>query len=89
VVSFTARLLYFRAKSPWYSLDRKLGGPQTRYEIGGEEKSSQPLLEFEPQPIAQRCTTKDCFKIKEGKMSEIHSTHWENQKYIQHFGQKA
>jgi hypothetical protein len=28
-------------KSPWYPLDRRLGGPQNRSERGGEEKNSQ------------------------------------------------
>jgi len=39
VVSFT---LYPQGKSPWYPLDRRLGGPQSRFERGGEEKNSQP-----------------------------------------------
>jgi hypothetical protein len=30
VVSFTPRPLYPQGKSPWYSLDRRLGGPQSR-----------------------------------------------------------
>jgi hypothetical protein len=29
-------------KNPWYSLDRKLGGAQSRSGRGGEEKNSQP-----------------------------------------------
>jgi hypothetical protein len=29
VVSFTPRPLYSRGKSPWYPLDRRLGGPQS------------------------------------------------------------
>jgi hypothetical protein len=28
--------------SPWYPLDRRLGGPQSRSGIGGEEKNPQP-----------------------------------------------
>jgi hypothetical protein len=31
-----------QGKSPWYPLDRRLGGPQSRYGRGGEEKNSQP-----------------------------------------------
>jgi hypothetical protein len=37
VVSFTPQLLYPQGKSPWYPLDRRLGGPQSRSERGGEE----------------------------------------------------
>jgi hypothetical protein len=40
-------------------LDRRLGGPQSRYGRGGEEKNSQPLPGIEPpiiQPVAQRYT---------------------------------
>jgi hypothetical protein len=35
-------------KSPWYPLDRRLGGPQSRSGRGGEEKNSQPLPGIEP-----------------------------------------
>jgi hypothetical protein len=31
-----------QGKSPWYPLDRRLGGPQSRSGRGGEEKNSQP-----------------------------------------------
>jgi hypothetical protein len=48
VVSFTTRPLYPQGKSPWYLLDRRLGGPQSRSGCGGEEKNSQPPLRIEP-----------------------------------------
>jgi hypothetical protein len=60
VVSFTSRPLYTQGKSPWYAMDRRLGGPQSRSERGGEEINSQPLLGLEPptiQPVAQCYTT--------------------------------
>jgi hypothetical protein len=44
-------------KSPFYPLDRRLGGPQSRSGRGGEEKSFQQLPGLEPpiiQPLAQR-----------------------------------
>jgi hypothetical protein len=48
-----------QGKSPWYPLNRRLGGPQS---LSGcrEEKNSQPLVGLEPpiiQPVAQRYTT--------------------------------
>jgi hypothetical protein len=46
-----------QGESPWYPLDRRLGGPQSRC---GEEKNSQSLQGLDPpviQPVAQRCTT--------------------------------
>jgi hypothetical protein len=43
VVSFTPRPLYPLGKSLRYVLDRRLGGPQSRFEAGGEEKKSLPL----------------------------------------------
>jgi hypothetical protein len=49
VVSFTPRLLYPHGKSPWYPLDRRLGGSQSRSGRGGEEKNSQPPPGIEPQ----------------------------------------
>jgi hypothetical protein len=60
VVSFTPRPLYPQGKSPWYPLDRELGGPQSQFGHGGEEKNSQPHPALEPpiiQPVAQRYTT--------------------------------
>jgi hypothetical protein len=35
-------------KSPWYSLDRRLGGPQSRSGRGGVEKNIQPMPALEP-----------------------------------------
>jgi hypothetical protein len=42
VVSFTLWPLYPQRRSPWYPLDRRLGGPQSCSGCGGEEKNSQP-----------------------------------------------
>jgi hypothetical protein len=42
VVSFMPWLLYPQGKSPWYPLDRRLGGPQSRSGCGGEEKNPKP-----------------------------------------------
>jgi hypothetical protein len=42
------RSLYLQGKSPWYQLDRRLGGPQSRSGRGGEEKNSQPSPGVEP-----------------------------------------
>jgi hypothetical protein len=38
-----------KEKSPWYPLDRRLGGPQRRSGRGGEEKNSQPPPGIEPK----------------------------------------
>jgi hypothetical protein len=54
-----ARPLYPQGKSPWYPLDRRMGGPQRRSGRGGEQKNSQPLPGLEPpiiQPVAQGYT---------------------------------
>jgi hypothetical protein len=37
-----------QGKSPWYSLDRRMGGLQSRSGRGGEEKKSQPPPGIEP-----------------------------------------
>jgi hypothetical protein len=60
VVIFTTRPLYPQGKSPWYPLDRRLGGPQSLSGRGGENKNSKPLPGIETpifQPVAQRYTT--------------------------------
>jgi hypothetical protein len=50
VVSFTPQPFYPQEKSPRYTLDRRLGGPQSRSgHSGGEEKNSQPLSGIEPR----------------------------------------
>jgi hypothetical protein len=49
-----------KGKSTWYPLARRLGGPQSRFGRGGEEKNSQPLPGIETpiiQPVAHSCTT--------------------------------
>jgi hypothetical protein len=48
VVSFTPLPLYPQGKSPWYPLDRRLSGPESRSGRGGEEKNSQPPPGIEP-----------------------------------------
>jgi hypothetical protein len=35
-----------QGKTPWYPLDRRLGGPQSYSGHNGEEKNSQPPLEI-------------------------------------------
>jgi hypothetical protein len=58
--SFTALLLYPQGKSPWYPLNRRLGGPQSRSWRSGVEENSLPLSGLEHTIIqleAQRYTT--------------------------------
>jgi hypothetical protein len=60
VVSFTPWPLYPQRKSPWYPLDRRLGGPHSWSGHGGEGINSYPLSGPEPpitQPTAQHYTT--------------------------------
>jgi hypothetical protein len=52
VASFTPQPLYPQGKSPWYPLDRRLGGSQRRSGRGVEEENSEPLPGLEP-PIIQ------------------------------------
>jgi hypothetical protein len=52
VVAFMPLPLYPQGKSPWYPLDRRLCGPQSRFGHGGEEKNFQPLPGLE-HPIIQ------------------------------------
>jgi hypothetical protein len=62
-------------KNHWYTLDRKLGGPQSRSGCCDEEKNSQTLLGLEPpnfQPIAQYYTTEvSRLPVKEINQYEI------------------
>jgi len=47
---FMPWLLYPQGRSPWYPLDRRLGGPQSHSGHGGEEKNSQPPPGIAPSP---------------------------------------
>jgi hypothetical protein len=49
VISFTPQSLYPQGKNPWYPLNRRLGGPQSRSGHGGEEKNSQSPPGIEPR----------------------------------------
>jgi hypothetical protein len=52
-------MLYSQGKGPWYLLDKRLAGPQSRSGHGGEEKNFQPMPGFEPlivQTVAQGYT---------------------------------
>jgi len=60
VVSFTTRPLCPQVKSPWYPLDRRLVGPQSRSGRGGENKNSQPLPGFEPRSLTTVHTPLPC-----------------------------
>jgi hypothetical protein len=48
VASFTPQPPYPQGRSPWYPLDRRLGGSRSRSGNGGEEKNSQPPPGIEP-----------------------------------------
>jgi hypothetical protein len=50
MVSFTPLPLYPRGKSPWHSLNRRLGGPKKRRKI-----LSLPALELRPLCLLARC----------------------------------
>jgi hypothetical protein len=53
VVSFTDRLLYQHGKSPWYPLDKRLGGPHSRSGHGSEEKFPNPPGTWTPDRPAR------------------------------------
>jgi hypothetical protein len=48
VVSFNPRPLKPQGKSPWYPLDRRLGGPHSRSGRDGEDENYQPPPGIEP-----------------------------------------
>jgi hypothetical protein len=50
VVSFAPWPLYPRGKRPRYPLERRLGGPQSRFERRGEEKNLHPTRTRTPTP---------------------------------------
>jgi hypothetical protein len=76
VVSFTPRQLYSQGKSPWFPLDRRLGGPQSHSGREGEEKNSPPPLNpWTPivQPVAQSYTDWAIAALSIQKQTKINS----------------
>jgi hypothetical protein len=64
VVSFTPRPLYPQGKSPWYPLERRLGGPQSRSgHDGGEEKNLEPPPGIEPQNTDRPACSKSLYRL--------------------------
>jgi hypothetical protein len=62
VVSFTPLPLYPQGKSPWYPLNRRLGGLRAVLDAVVKRKIPSPRRESNPrtpiiQPVAQRYTT--------------------------------
>jgi hypothetical protein len=53
MVSFTPRPLYPRRKSPWYSLNRRVGVPRIRSGRCGVEENLMPLLVIHPSSLYQ------------------------------------
>jgi hypothetical protein len=62
-----------QGNSPWYSLDRRLGGAQIRSGRGGEGQNSQSVPRFEPpiiQPVGQLCNI-ELLRILERLVLEV------------------
>jgi hypothetical protein len=57
MVRFMAPSLYSQGNGPRYPLNRRLGGPQNRSGLGGEEKNSQTLPGLEPVDHLTRSPT--------------------------------
>jgi hypothetical protein len=80
VVSFTHQPLYPQGNSPCYSLDGRLGGPQSQSGLGSKEKNSQLQPGLEPliiQPAVQRYAaelpqllSRGIYEPKRGKVQE-------------------
>jgi hypothetical protein len=45
---FQAPAAYPQGKTPWYPLDRRLGGPHSRSRRGDDEENSEPPPGIEP-----------------------------------------
>jgi hypothetical protein len=76
VVSFTPRPLYPQRNSPWYPLDRRLGGPQSRSERGGlqhKKQNSITCLCLRALNITLYDKTKPIKYLKEKYLSHISS----------------
>jgi hypothetical protein len=52
-----------QVKSPWYPLDRRLGGPQSRSGRGVEEKDSKSPPGFEPPSSDRRDRSQSLYQL--------------------------
>jgi hypothetical protein len=65
--------LYPQGKGPWYPLDRRLGGPQSRSGRGGEEKILSHCRESNPRtPIVQSVAQRYTNWANHGSIAYIH-----------------
>jgi hypothetical protein len=63
VVGFTPRPLHQQGKSPWYPLDRRFGGTQSRSGHAGEENNSQPPPEIEPRSSDRPARNQSLYRL--------------------------
>jgi hypothetical protein len=71
VASFTPQPLHSQGKSPWYPLDSRLGGPQSRSGNGGDEKN---VIQ------TKRKRNKQIYKQREGSEKEMEDSNRETDK---------
>jgi hypothetical protein len=63
LVSFTSRLLYPRGKSPWYPLDRRLGGSQPVWTTWRGE-NIWPLPGLEVRPLGCSARSQSLYRLR-------------------------
>jgi hypothetical protein len=63
-----------QGKSPWYPLERRLDGPQSRFRDGGEEKIPSPCRDSNPLPHHHPARSPALYHWDQYKQ-ESHSTH--------------
>jgi hypothetical protein len=80
-----------QGKSPWYPLDRRLGGPQSRSGRGGEEKNSHPPPGIEPQNPDRQARSPALYRLSYSEVKEwvqlyLHSpnTSWRRGAQLKH-----
>jgi hypothetical protein len=85
VVSFTRRPLYLQRKCPWYPVDRRLDGPQSRSGHGGEKEIPGPARTqtfhhpaHSPQPSRNLCELRIRKGYMRAKMKFIHLQYYVN-----------
>jgi hypothetical protein len=69
LVSFTPRSLYSLTKSPWYPLNRRLGGPQSR------STHSRTITKLEDYRFEELCLVTSFYKFRSPLRSQVWEYH--------------
>jgi hypothetical protein len=71
-----------QGKNPWLPLDRKLGGPQSQFRNGGEEKN--PSTCWESNSGSPACSLVTILKLRRSMKSNMNTVYFMHAHFVLH-----